>query len=146
MTTWSSTRLVPAWKTLTSGTRCRLFQPADRVALLVRARIAFAGHHHADGRSRVPLERRDLVEPAVDGGFEDIEQVALQPHQQRLAFRVAETDVEFEHLAALVGHHQAGVEDAAEGPPRSFHLVHGGDQDLLLDRCQQSSVTSGVGQ
>ena len=61
--------------------------------------------------------RCDGVEPFVDDGLEDVEQVGLEPHQHDLGFRVAEPDVELEDLRPLVGEHQPGVEDAAKRPP-----------------------------
>ena len=39
---------------------------------------------------------------------------------------VAEADVELEHLAALVGDHQPGIEHARNGRPSRRHGVDGG--------------------
>ena len=42
----------------------------------------------------------DGIQAVVDDGVEHIEQVGFQPHEHDLRFRVAEPDVEFEHLRA----------------------------------------------
>ena len=48
-------------------------QAADRFSLFVAARVAFAGHHHADGRFRVPLERIEFLQTAVDRRLEHVD-------------------------------------------------------------------------
>ena len=123
-------------KDLYVGQGFGVVQAANRMTLGVIAGIALAGHHHADGRTRIPLQRRKLVEPSVDRRFEHVEQIGFQPHQQRLALGIAEADVVFQHLRALLGDHQAGVENAAKRPPGTLHRVDRGHQDVLLDPVQ----------
>ncbi len=63
------------------------------------------------------------------------------------AFGIAEADVEFEHFGALAGHHEAGIENAAEGATHALEGVDDGDGELVL-RCERwsASVMRGVGQ
>ena len=56
-------------------------------------------------------------EPALGGGNQGGDEVALHAVHQRLRFRVAEADVELEHFGALGGHHQAGIQEAGELRP-----------------------------
>ncbi len=56
-------------------------QAADRVASLILAGIAFAGHHDAHRRARVPLGWLHFIEEAVDGGFEQLDKIALEPQE-----------------------------------------------------------------
>ena len=49
----------------------------------------------------------ELVQPVVHDGFEQVEQVGLEPHEQRLRFRVAEAGVELQHARPLIGQHDA---------------------------------------
>ena len=70
----------------------------------------------------------------------------MQPHQERLALRIAEADVEFQDFWALVGHHQAGIQHAAEGAARALHGMDGRHQELFFDAVQIGVVTTGVGQ
>ncbi len=115
----------------------RFVQAADRQQAFVVAGIALAGHHHADRRARIPTRRLDFVQPAIDRRFQQIEQVALQPHQDRLAFGIAEADVVLQHLGPLMREHQPGVEHALERPAGPLHGVDRGHQDLLFDPVQQ---------
>ena len=57
--------------------------------------------------------RSDFSSP-VRCARERAEQVAFDPRQDRLRLRVAEAAVELEHARAIVGEHQAGVEQARE--------------------------------
>ncbi len=95
--------------------------------------IAFGGHHHADRRPRVPLQRRQRVELAVHRGVEQVQQIGLQPHQQRLALRIAEANIELQHLGTLEGHHHAGIQHAAKRPPGTVHGMNGRHEDVLFD-------------
>ena len=95
--------------------------PADRLARLVLARDSRRGHHHAHRRPRVPLQPpSNSSQPFVDHRLEQVQQVGLQPHQQRLGLRVAEPAVELQHPRPLVGHHQPGVQHAPERAPAGF--------------------------
>src|SRR5262245_4572793 len=48
----------------------RFIESADWLARLILARIAFACHHDAHGRARIPHGRRDFLQPSVDGCLE----------------------------------------------------------------------------
>jgi hypothetical protein len=55
------------------------------------------------------------VQAAVDGGFDQVDQVRLQAQHHRLGFRIAEAHVELDHLRRAAGiDHQAGIEEAGE--------------------------------
>ena len=73
VTTWPSRSGGAGVKDFHVGHFGRFVEAADRLAALVLAGIAFAGHHDAHRRPRIPLGRRDLVEPAVDGRFQQID-------------------------------------------------------------------------
>jgi hypothetical protein len=74
-------------------------QAADGVALARRVRVVGGGEHDAERDAAVPFGF-DLVELAGDGVLEQVEQVGLQPHHDRLRFRVAHAAVEFDVLTA----------------------------------------------
>ena len=68
------------------------------------------------------------VELAIDGLFDQFQQVALQSHQDGLRFRVAQAAVELQHLGVALGiNHQAGVEKARI---RRARCGHAGDHRL----------------
>ena len=54
---------------------------SDRLAAFVTAGIALAGHHDAHGRARVPFGRCELIQSSINGGFQGIQQITLEPHQ-----------------------------------------------------------------
>src|SRR5690606_21093446 len=86
----------------------------DGVADARLVRVALGGHHHAQRRAWVPL-RLHAVEPALDAGFDQVREIGLQAHQDRLRFRIAEAHVELDHLRHAVGaDHQPGIEEAGE--------------------------------
>ena len=110
-------------------------QTGDRHALRVRPRVAARGQNDADGRSRIPVES-NLVEPAVAGGEQDIEQVILESQQDRLRFGVAEAAVEFEHLGPGRGQHQTGVQHTAIRRVVAPQRVDNWHENVTLDRDQ----------
>ena len=67
---------------------------------------------------------------AVDGGVEKHQQVVLQAHHQHLAFGIAETDIVFDQLRAVVGDHQADEQHAGKRHAARRHALHGGLDDL----------------
>ena len=77
--------------------RPRRGQPGDRVALARRVRVAGGGHHHAERDAPVPLQLRPGRACRRARADQQVEQVALQPHHDRLRLRVAQPAVEFEH-------------------------------------------------
>ena len=92
--------------------------------------IVGGGQHDAERDAAVPFGF-DLVEAAVDGGFEQGDEVALQAHHDRLGFRVAHAAVEFQHLERAVRlDHQAGVEEAGVGNAVLLHAVDGRHDDF----------------
>ena len=52
---------------------------------------------HTAGRGSHSILSVELVQAPVRDRFEQIEQVGLQPHEQRLGLRVAEAAVELQH-------------------------------------------------
>ncbi len=53
-------------------------------------------------------------EAAIRGGIQQRQQVAVEPAQQHLAFRIAEADIVFDQLGPIGGDHQPGEQHAAE--------------------------------
>ena len=81
----------------------------DDVPLRGGLRIASAREHDRDGRLRCPVEFGS-VEATGDGrALEQVEQIAAQAREDRLRLRIAEADIELEHLWAVSGQHQPGV-------------------------------------
>ncbi len=80
---------------------------------------------------RVPLQAHP-VQPALNGGQQGLQQVALEPGQERLGLGIAEAAVELDHFRAVGRDHQPGVQDAPVRPPLARHRLHRGFQDLLL--------------
>ena len=99
---------------------------ARRAAYAAADMIAF------DGRQL----RRDI---AVRGGEQRHQQVAVQPREQRLRLRVAESAVELEHHRPVVRPHQACKQDADKGRAALRQLLDHGSVDEvedLLDLCR----------
>ena len=82
------------------------FQSVNFFALVVGAGITVGGEDDADGGVFMPLGLY-LIEFAVDGCFEQRQQIAFEPHHDRLALGIAEAGVEFDDLRSLLGNHQA---------------------------------------
>ncbi len=73
-------------------------------------------------------------EPAGRGrALHQVEQVAAQARQHGLRLRVAEADVELEHLRPLGGEHEPGVEHAVERRALALELLHHGLEDAHAD-------------
>ena len=108
----------------------RRIEGIERVAGARGAGVARGRHHHPERGARIPA-RFDLVEAAVDRGFQQVDQVRLQAQHHRLGFRIAEAHVEFDHprRAGLVDH-QPGVEEPGERHSVGGHAAHGGHHDL----------------
>ena len=113
--------------------RLRDVQATDDVAGFRRVRIMRRGHHHAQCGLRVPA-RVDRVQTMVDGGFDQIQQIRIQPQHHRLGFGVAETHVELDHFRGAVGvDHQPGVEETGERHAVGGHAAHGGFHHFAHD-------------
>ena len=121
-----------------TGDLGRLFEAEDHFAFGVIARITLAGHDHADGGARVPLQLvfGEVLQSSFDSGQKQVAQVRLEPHQHGLSLRIAEAAIVFQNAHALVGCHDTRVENPAEGDAAAFHGVDGGDQGMRLDVIQ----------
>ena len=87
-------------------------EPLDDIALARGVGIARCSKHHPEGNPRVPLGL-DLVQPPRDRVLEQADQIALEPHHDRLGLRVSHAAVELEHFdAAVRTDHQAGIQKA----------------------------------
>ena len=104
-------------------------QAADLAAVAIGAGVAARRQHHQDRGVRAPA-RRVAGQLAMRRGVQQLQQVAFQPQQQRLAFRIAETDVEFDQPWALRRQHQPGEEHAGEGGAACCHLIQAGPDDV----------------
>ena len=98
------------------GSRARRARPSPRRAGPTRARRPPGRPAASRARSRSSRSR-------------------AQPRQHGLGLRVAEAHVELEHLRAVRGQHQAGVEDAVERRAAARQLV----EDRLVDLARTRS-------
>src|SRR2546426_7965037 len=104
-------------------------EAVDRRAGLIGPRISTRGEDDPDTRPRRP-RWSGLAERAARGRLEQRNQVALQPRQNDLRLRVAESGIELEHLDARRPDHEASVEAAAIGRARLAQAVNDGQQDM----------------
>ncbi len=86
------------------GIVARRVEALDLRALVVGAGITLGGHHHAQRRLVVPVER-DPREPAFRHCQQRRQQVGLQAHHQHLCLRVAEAYVVLDQLGTARSDH-----------------------------------------
>ena len=92
----------------------------DRLAGCERARIAARGQHHADADGPgAPFEVALMPSSPSAAASRTGAKSRRQAVHQRLGFRIAQADVELQHLRPVRGHHQAGIQKAGEA--RGFH-------------------------
>ena len=105
-------------------------QARNGVTLARRVRIVGSSEDDAERDATIPFGL-DLVERAGDGVLQQVDEVRLQPHHDRLRFRVAHAAVEFERFdSAILADHQPGVEEAGVGDAVAFHAAYGRQDDL----------------
>ncbi|MNI33698.1 hypothetical protein D3C73_876580 [compost metagenome] len=124
---------------------CRQF--GDWRVLVIGSGITLGCHDDAQ-RHIVAPQRLDLIEGAGCGGIEQFEKIALQPHHQHLAFRVAEADIVFDQFRTLLGDHQAGKEHAGERMAAFRHAADGRLDNFLhrpLDHFGRHHRGRGIG-
>ena len=112
-------------------------------------RLGIAGRRHDDAERGTPVPfGLDLVEPAVDGGLQQSHQVGLQPHHDRLRFRIAHAAIELERLGtAGAVDHQARVEKTGERDAVGGHAVD--RSRWMISRSTRAwivGVTTGAGE
>ena len=73
----------------------------DHRALGVIARIALRRHHHGERGVRIPAQI-EILELPVARGEQRRHQIRHQPQHQHLAFRIAEADIVFDQLRAVL--------------------------------------------
>ena len=111
----------------------RAVEAADLPPLLVVARVALRGQHHARRRAVRHLDV-EVGHAAPRHRLEQGERVRGQEREQDLGLGVAEAAVELDHARRPVRvDHQADVEDAAVRDPVRPHAVEHGPDDLGLD-------------
>src|SRR5262249_54334791 len=94
------------------GIFLRRAEAGDRVALPGLVRIAGRGQHDSQRSAAIPF-RFDAVELSVERVLYEVDQVRLEPHHDRLRFRIAHTAIEFERAGRARGiDHDASVEEA----------------------------------
>src|SRR5450631_2714689 len=99
---------------------------ADRIALAVSIGIAAGGHDDPERSARVPSNLKSL-QGTVERCLAQVDEIALQSHQNRLCFRVAEPAVEFQHLGRPVrGNHQSRIKEAEIGIAVGSQALQGG--------------------
>src|SRR4030095_16930867 len=87
----------------------RLLHAGDLLPSLECSRISARRDHHANRSIRRPV-RIDLSQTAIHRRFEDIDQVTLHAHENRLRLRISEATIELKHHRAARRHHQATIE------------------------------------
>ena len=115
-------------------------ESSDLVSLAIVVGIAFGGHDDANARPWIPVEVLQFTKFAIDGQVENREQVAAQPHEDRLTFGVAEADVVLQYFWAAGGEHQSAEQHTLKWRAVSFECVYGGDEDMLLDPGERRRV------
>src|SRR5690606_30185517 len=75
----------------------------------------------------------DVGQCAVGDGLEQLPEIAFHGGQDDLRLRIAEPAVELYDLRAVLGKHQAGVENAAHRRAAPGHLVDDRLEDRLPD-------------
>ena len=108
-----------------------LVEAGDLDALGIGLRIAAGDHHDADRGAGVPLDGA-VGEGAVHARPERGQERGGEAREDRLRLGIAEAAVELKDLGAVLGEHEAGVEDAVVGRPAARELVHDGLEHLGL--------------
>ncbi len=103
------------------------FDSGDPLAGFVGAGISGRGEDYTDARTGGPSEAL-RGEAACGGGEEGGDEIGLEAMHEGLGFGIAEADIEFEDLGAVIGHHEAGVEEAGE-----VGALDGGEDDAVED-------------
>jgi hypothetical protein len=80
--------------------------------------ITTRGENHTNRRTFVPRERH-LGEPLVYNSLYGLNQIRSQSEHERLAFRIAETGIEFHDTYAVTLDHEAGIENTFINDPAS---------------------------
>jgi hypothetical protein len=95
----------------------------NRPTQLHRSRIPGARRDHAHARTSLHPDRK-LLARTCDRPLQQIQQVAVQPHHQRLRLRIAEPRVELQHLRSRGRQHDPTKQHPTER--RSFrpHSIH----------------------
>src|SRR5207237_2910588 len=85
-------------------------EPRNRRALAWRIGISCRRQHNAQRGAAIPIGV-DSIERAFDRVFQEVDQIGLEPHHDRLRLRVSQPAVELERARiALVVDHHPGVE------------------------------------
>ena len=114
-----------------------LFGTADDRALQRTVRIARGRQHHTDHRIRTEGRHRRPGQIAPRAGQQQGHHVPVQPHHQHLAFRIAETGVELDHLGPVRRGHQPGIEHPPIGHALGRHGRHHRLDDQPVRRLDQ---------
>ena len=112
-------------------------------ALLVIVRIASGRQHDTHSGTFVPVCLRG-VKPAGQGQLAKLSQVRLQPHHDRLGFRVSKATVEFHYAGvAVLVNHESCVEKSDVGMAVTGHARDSRTNDLLHDPLMNSMTHHG---
>src|SRR6202163_2661234 len=105
----------------------------NRGALAWRIRIPRRRQHYAQCGAAIPVGV-DSIEGAFDRVFQEVDQIGLEPHHNRLRLGVSQPAVELERawIAFVVDHHP-GVEKSTVWNPVRGHAVDGGYDNLAHD-------------
>ena len=85
------------------------FEAVDDIAPVELVGIAAGGHDHAERGARIPA-RLEAVQAAIDRRLAQLDEIALQAHEDGLRFGIAQSAIEFQYIRrAVLGNHQARV-------------------------------------
>src|SRR3984885_14809440 len=104
-------------------------QPANLLAPLIASGIAARCHHPAYCRIVRPLKIA-IAGTSVDRRLHGLEQVAFEPHQNRLRLRIAEAAIELEHHRPARRHLQTAIENALVLRPLGLHARDNRPRDV----------------
>ena len=87
-----------------------------------------------------------LVQRAVGRGQEEVGGVGLEQREDHLGLGVAEAHVVLDHLGAVLGQHEAGVEHAAvvDAAPAQL-LDQGGRTAVSMTVVDRGGIDGGIG-
>lgn len=113
--------------------RIGIIKPADLGVFHIVTGITPRCHHHAERCLVVPAQI-DLIQRAIGSGNQGGQQVRVQAGHQRLAFRIAEANVEFQGLdhrtIGPLRDHQTGKQHTLERAALGSHALDGRIDDV----------------
>src|SRR6516225_6655040 len=80
------------------------------------------------------------MKPLLDGGFEKIDNIGLEPWQDYLRFGIAKSTIEFQHARSLFRKHHAGEKQSSKVKAFGLDSPKKGFQNLRLNLVQAGVI------